>query len=154
MSRRLFGQPPLTRDVLGRFTPATFNTYCCVGCSGAPISGSRRARFLRWLLRSSTFKAQRRVKRTSLDGKTMLLKDRVSWSSLPRVALGSHCKVPTRLSRPSDTNRNATIVASMSGRARLGLLDRIFRRDLSLRVVDLEFEPVVRSGVVARCHNV
>lgn len=84
----------------------------------------------------------------------MPLKHCDSSRSLSRVPLDSRHKFPTRLSRPSDTNRNATNVASFKGRARRGLLERIFRRDLSLRVVDLEVEAMVRSGVVARCHNV
>src|SRR5699024_7112563 len=121
-----------------------------------PLSGpstSLRLRF--WILRSSTFKAQRRVRRTSRDGRVMSLRHCVRWRTSSRVTPDSLRKFSTRSSHPSaETNRNASIVASIRGRARLGLLDRICLRDLNLRVVDLGLEAVVRSGEVARCHNV
>ena len=110
--------------------------------------------FLCSVLISSTLRAQRRVIKTSRDGKTMPLRQCVSSSTWSRVSLDSQRKASTRSSHLSETNRNAAIVASIKGRARLGLLDRIFLRDLNLRVVDLGLEAVVRSGVVARCHNV
>lgn len=84
----------------------------------------------------------------------MPLKHRVSSLTWSRVPLDSLPMSPTRSSHPSDTNRNASIVASIRGRARLGLQDRMFLRDLNLRVEDLGLEAVVRSGIVARCHNV
>lgn len=84
----------------------------------------------------------------------MPLRHFVSSQTSPRVTSDSRFEFPSWSSRPSETNRNATIVASKRGRARLGLLERIFRRDLSLRVVDLEVEAMFRSGIVARCHNV
>lgn len=138
-----------------RFIPDNFKTYVLVGSSArVPLSGSRSASLLRWILRSSTFKAQSNVRRTSRDGKVMPLKHRVSWRTSSRVPWDSLRKFSTRSSHPSETNRIATIVASIKGRARLGLLDRIFLRDVNLRVLDLRLEAVVRSGVVARCHNV
>lgn len=102
----------------------------------------------------STLRAQSRVTRTSHDGKFMPLRQCVSWPFSPRVARDSVPQCPARSSHPWETNRNASIVASVKGRARLGLLDRIFLRDLNLRVVDWGLEAMVRGGAIARCHKV
>lgn len=84
----------------------------------------------------------------------MPLRHLVSSLSDPRVARDPSSPPSTRSSRPSDTNRNASIVASIKGRARLGLLDSMFLRDLNLRVEDGEFGVRLRDVVVARCHKV
>ncbi|KAI6756502.1 hypothetical protein HG531_014117 [Fusarium graminearum] len=89
---------------------------------------------------------------SSRDGKAMLVRYPVN-SSWPRDPSVPRLKTSTLSSHLSDTNRNATNVASLSGRARMGLLDRIFRRDLILRFIDLGLEALDRSGEVARCHR-
>jgi len=86
------------------------------------------------IFRSSTLRAHRRVMRTSTDGSAALLGQ---YASQP--ARCCRCVIPlaavvveappleTRsASRPSDkTHRNASIVASIKGRARLGLQVRM-----------------------------
>jgi hypothetical protein len=115
-----------------------FGTLRLPGCDDA----------IRWRIsirRCSTLMAHASVSRTSLDGNAAP----PIQASRPSRCCGACCdcpwaaaaagtvSLPTRsTSHPSDdTNRNATIVASKRGRARMGLLVRIFRRDLSLRVV-------------------
>jgi hypothetical protein len=120
-------------------------------CDEERVCGSR-ARPLSRSSRRSDCIVHRIVISSSRDGKAMLVRYPVN-SSWPRDPSVPRLKTSTLSSHLSDTNRNATNVASLSGRARMGLLDRIFRRDLILRFVDLGLEALDRSGEVARCHR-
>ena len=94
-------------------------------------------------LRSSTRRTHNRVIRTSLDGSFSPLNQAShplpcgSCDDFPlAVAEANTPSSETRSTvHPSvDTNRKASIVASIKGRARVGLQVRIFRRNLSLKV--------------------
>jgi hypothetical protein len=101
-------------------------------------------------LRSSTLRAHARVSRTSFDGRAAPFSPQLAGplrggncrcESPPAAAHGadtsSSPETRSTTAHPSDdTNRNASIVASSKGRARLGLQVRIFRSKRSLRVVE------------------
>jgi hypothetical protein len=121
-------------------------------CDEERVCGSRARSLSRSSRRCSDCMVHRIVISSSRDGKAMLVRYPVN-SSWPRDPSVPRLKTSILSSHLSDTNRNATNVASLSGRARMGLLDRIFRRDLILRFVDLGLEALDRSGEVARCHR-
>jgi len=109
-------------------------------------------------LRSSTLSTHNRVIRTSLDGNRVPFNQGVcpvpcccccTFLSAAAAVLTSSS---TRLTvYPSvDTNRNASIVASIKGRARVGLQVRIFRRNLSLRVEERRVGGRAAVGLVLR----